>query len=243
MKALPLFLLAISLVSARAAEGNPDVNARLKALEEKVARLSGQAPPRWATVDHDRLRKAIYALGREKLEAHKQAEKLTPEQAAQVENYELLNQQLLRMPPFAPTFPPRSSALVPLPPTNLTGGQPPKPAPVVPPPAPASSGPDKDRDQLVQRVAEAKAPIAAIVERRNQINTHYILGGFLEKLVADYAKSRFDLVVNAESRYSSERTILYRASVSAPDITDELLNLLRERERDKPPAEATAPAK
>ena len=172
MKTLPFFLLAASMMSVCAAEGNSDVNARLKALEDKVSRLAGQAPPRWATVDHDRLRKAIYALGREKLEAHKRAEKLTPEQAAQVEKYELLNQQLLRMPPFAPTSPPRSSALVPLPPTDLTGGQPPKPAVVVPPPAPASHGPEKDREQLVQRVTDAKAPIAAIVDRRNQISTH-----------------------------------------------------------------------
>jgi hypothetical protein len=99
MKALPLFLLAALLGSARAADGNLDINARLKALEDKVARLAGQTPPRWATADHDRLRSAIYALGREKLEAHKQTEKLTPEQAAQVERYEQLNRQLLHLPP------------------------------------------------------------------------------------------------------------------------------------------------
>ena len=62
----------------------------------------------------------------------------------------------------------------------------------------------------------------------------YNTSDFLEKLVADYVKGRFDLVVNVDSRYSGDRTILYRASVNAPDITDELMLLLREREQTKP---------
>lgn len=233
MKALPLFLLAALLGSARAADGNLDINARLKALEDKVARLAGQTPPRWATADHDRLRSAIYALGREKLEAHKQTEKLTPEQAAQVERYEQLNRQLLHLPPRQFSLPVRAASLPPLPPANLTGGQTPQlVAAVPPPPGKAANEADREREELARRVAEAKAPIAAIIERRNQISTRYNTSGFLENLVADFVKGRFDLVVNAGA-HAPERTILYRASVNAPDLTDELLQFLRERELPK----------
>ncbi len=234
MKSLPLFLLATSLMSAAAAEGNSDINARLKALEDQVARLAGQAPPRWATVDRDRLRTAIYALGREKLEAHKQTEKLTPEQAAEIEKYEQLNQQLLRLPLRQFSLPVRSAVLPPLPPANLTGGQAPRLAAAVPPPTKAANEADAEREELALRVAEAKAPVAAIIDRRSQISMRYNTSDFLEKLVADYVKGRFDLVVNVDSRYSGDRTILYRASVNAPDITDELMLLLREREQTKP---------
>ncbi len=234
MKPLTLLLLAGSLGSACAADGTLDVNARLKALEEKVARLAGQTPPRWATVDRDRLRTAIYALGREKLEAHKHSEKLTPEQAAQIEKYEELNLQLLRLPPRHLSLPARTASLPPVPPANLTAGQAAQLAAAVPPPTKARTEADPEREELARRVAEAKAPVAAFIDRRAQISLHYNASDLLERLVADYVKGRFDLVVNADSRYSSDRTILYRASVNAPDITDEMLLFLREREQAKP---------
>jgi hypothetical protein len=234
MRTLTLLLLAGLLRSAGTAAETPDVNARLKALEDKVARLAGQTPPRWATVDRDRLRNAIHALGREKLEAHKQAEKLTPEQVAQIEKYEELNQQLLRLPLRQYSPPGRSALLPPLPPANLTGGQPAQALAVVSAPAKAESDADKEREELARRVAEAKAPVATIVDRRSQITARYYAGEFLTSLVADHVRGRFDLVVEVDSRYSSDRTILYRASVNAPDITDELLQFLREREQIKP---------
>ena len=235
MKALLLVLLAALLCSARAADGNLDVNARLKALEDKVARLAEQTPPRWATVDRDRLRNAIHALGREKLETHKQAEKLTPEQVMQVEKYEELNQQLLRLPLRQYSSPVRAALLPPMPPANLTGGQAPQLVSAIPPPpGKAANEADKEREELARRVAEAKAPVATIVDRRSQITARYYAGEFLTNLIADHVKGRFDLVVDADSRYSSDRTILYRAAVNAPDITDELLQFLRERERIKP---------
>jgi hypothetical protein len=226
MKTLTLLLLAGSLGSVCAADGTLDVNARLKAPEDKVERLAGQAPPRYAAVDRDRLGNAILAHGREKLEAHKQSEKLTPVQAAQIEKYEKLNLQLLRLDDNL------MRQLVRLPPL------------VVPPLAPPTNDAGKEREELARRVAEAKVPVATIVDRRSHITARYNTGDFLERLIADYVKGRFDHVVNAEPRHNSGgRTIFFRTTVAATDITDELLQFFREREQTEPTPSPAGQAK
>ena len=52
---------------------------------------------------------------------------------------------------------------------------------------------------------------------------------FMERLIAEYATDRFDLVVNSDRMSSFDRPLLYRTSAEAPDITEALLQFFAER--------------
>lgn len=90
---------------------------------------------------------------------------------------------------------------------------------------------DKAHEALAHRVAEAKAPVAAIVERRNKLTARYHSAQFLDQLIADYAKGRYDLVVDGSNESSFSRPILYRTAGEVTDITEGILQFLRDRER------------
>jgi hypothetical protein len=51
----------------------------------------------------------------------------------------------------------------------------------------------------------------------------------MERLIAEYATDRFDLVVNSDRMSSFDRPLLYRTSAEAPDITEALLQFFAER--------------
>lgn len=255
---LPLLIIILGMVVAGYSQefNQREILARLKALEAEVVKLR-PAPVRWATADRDKLRHALYARGREKMEEFMQAEKVSPEQRAQVAAYEALNQQLLIKPrPPSVTSPPAPASLrpvrtlatlPPLPPKELSGGLPPLPVPGSsvpppnPPPAPIAAPPppvppvptaeEKEYAVLAKRVAEAKAPVAALIERRAQITGKYYGREFMEQLIAEYAKDRFDLVISSDRMSSFDRPVLYRTPAEAPDITEALLQFFRKQEK------------
>lgn len=250
MKLHLLLAFGLAVTGCRQEAPHPEVLARLKALEAEVAKQR-PTPVRWAIASRTELRNAIYARAREKLEELKRADALPPEQEAKVAHYESLNWQLITRPrPPSVTSPPAPSslrpvrtvpdALPPLPPRELSGGLAPLPlpgssvSPPTPPPVPpAPSAEAKDYEALVKRVAEAKAPVAKVVERRAEITAKYHSTKFLEQLVADYVKQKehYDVVVDASNESSFSRPILYRTSAEVPDITAGILQFFREREK------------
>lgn len=231
MKPLLLLALGLAVTGCRQEAPHPEILARLKALETELAKRP--APVRWATADREKLSRALFEQGRKHLEEFMQAEKVSPEQRAQIAAYEALNQQLIikPRPPSVPTLPP-------LPPKELSARLPasvspptPPPAPTPPPTPPAPTVAEQEYAALAKRVAEAKAPVVALIERRAQITGKYYGREFMEQLIAEYAKDRFDLVVNSDRISSYDRPLLYRTSAEAPDITEALLQFFHDREK------------
>jgi hypothetical protein len=237
---LPLLLaLGLAVAGCRQEAPHPEILTRLKALETELAKRP--APVRWATADREKLSHALYAQGRKQLEEFMQTEKVSPEQRAQIAAYEALNQQLLikPRPPSVPTPLPRAAPILPpLPPRELSARLPASvppptlpPAPTPPPTPPAPTVAEQEYAALAKRVSEAKAPVAALIERRAQITGKYYGREFMEQLIAEYAKDRFDLVVNSDRMSLYDRPLLYRTSAAAPDITEVLLQFFRDREK------------
>ncbi len=172
---------------------------------------------RWALADKHKIDTAIFSWTRAKMEETKKAESLPPEIEAKIRHYEMLNNQLMQkqfgLPPRIQHIPP------PFPPSG-------EPAPKRERPAKPQS--DQEYEALSKQVAEAKAPVADIVDRRDQQSAKLREQYQTEKLIAEYAKGRFDLVVDAGmSHYSSP--ILYHASGDVVDITDSVLDLFKEK--------------
>ena len=159
---------------------------------------------RWAFANKSTISTAIYVWSRDKMEEAKKAEKLSPEVEDQIRQYEVLAAELnkkemeMRMSGSFPAQRPGSAA-----PTG-----------------------DKDYDALTQKVAEAKAPIADIIDRRSQQSMQYYSQYTTEKLVAEYVTNRFDLVVDSSSPSGS--AVLYRKSDEVLDITDGVIKLFKE---------------
>ena len=106
---------------------------------------------------------------------------------------------------------------------------PPAPAPTPAPPPPAPTEAEKEYEALSRRVAEAKAPVAAIVERRSQLPAKYHSRGFLGKLVAGYAQDKYDLVVDSSDDRSYDRTVLFHTIGVTPDITEGVIRFFRSK--------------
>src|SRR5437764_10708304 len=74
----------------------------------------------------------------------------------------------------------------------------------------------KAYNELSEKAAEAKVPIADIIEQRDRERTQLNQKYSVEKIVAEYAKGKYDVVV--ESGLGS-RGVLYSASGDVVDIT------------------------
>lgn len=245
MKPLRLLALGLALTGCHAEDNQREVVARLKALEAEVAKLPRTTPIRWATVDRSKVANALYARSREKLEELKLMEKLSPEQEAKVAQYEALNRELINRGPRLPSSllrPMRPAAALPsLPPNEPSGGvvrplQLRIPSALAAPHEPTAE--DKEYDALVKRVADAKTPVAAIIDRRAQINAKYFNPQLVEQLVTGYmkgSKERYDLVVDVSHDSSSSRTVLYRTAGEVQDITEGIIKFFREQEAAKQP--------
>jgi hypothetical protein len=92
-----------------------------------------------------------------------------------------------------------------------------------------ASPPDTDFLTLSNQVAEAKAPIADVVERRNRQGTQLREQYKIDRLISEYAKDRFDLVVDSSDERFSHSAVLYRASGEVLDITEGVIKLFKER--------------
>lgn len=259
MKQSLLLALCLAVTSHGQEFNQREVMARIAALEAEVAKQR-PAPVRWAIASRDKLRPAIYEVAREKLEQLKKADALPPETEAKVALYESLRLELLRQPmsmprpmhSSSPPLPPPTLSSVPST-VAVSVPAPPSTPPSLPPlPLPkqadvrpvqrisvqplrtaasANTEEEKAHEALTRRVAEAKAPVAAIVDRRNELTARYHSTQFLDQLIADYAKGRYDLVVDGSNESSFSRPILYRTAGEVTDITEGILQFLREREK------------
>lgn len=230
---LLLFAGCLLVAGCRPEDHQAEILTRLKALEAEAAKRPG--PVRWAYVDKSKIAGAFYARATEQVEEFLRAEKVSAEQMAKVAEYEALNREWqskrMRMSMVLPTRI-EPSTRPPLPPTELTAGSPAAPPVPRPPtrlPLPSfygqsgSPAEEAELEALAKRVAEAKAPVAGIVDRRAQIMAQAFKSQLVEELVAEYAKGRFDLVMDKEEK------VLYRTAGEVPDITQGVLKLFRER--------------
>ena len=107
MKMLYVFAVSLALVGCRQGDGQQEVVNRLKALETEMAKQR-PVPLRWAFADRAKIKEAIQARAREKVEELKKVENLSPEMATKLAEYEALNRELMlsgmhRPYPYSPT--------------------------------------------------------------------------------------------------------------------------------------------
>jgi chromosome segregation ATPase len=185
----------------RDTEQHQELLSELKAIKSELASKQG-APVRWAFANKREIDSAIFKWTREKMEEVKRAEALPPDMEEKVRQYEALQSELLRRQMETKGFrlPPRIGAG----------------------PAQAQAT-DKDLDALAERVKEAKAPVADIVERRNRQAAQFREQYPIERLVSEYAKEHYDLVVDSNER------VLYRSGADVPEITEGVIAYFREK--------------
>lgn len=247
MKHLLLLAFGLAVAGCREAAPQAEVLNRLKAIETELAKRP--VPVRWAYANKSKIQTAIYERTREKLADLKKADALSPEVEAQVSHYETLRMELMRLSVPRPTPMPMPRAMsLPLPPLPSrirsadSSETPPLPKVTAPNSPPGHSAPKEPRPpteeekayaDLSRRVADAKAPVAAIVERRNALTTKYHSPKFLEQLVAEYVKQKehFDVVVDSSNDYSSSHSVLYRTAGEVPDITEGIIQFFRDKEK------------
>ena len=82
-------------------------------------------------------------------------------------------------------------------------------------------------EALSKRVTEAKTPIAAIVDRRERQAAQYREQFSIERLIAEYGKDRFDLVVDSSDERFSRSAVLYRKAGEGVDITEGIIALMK----------------
>lgn len=140
------------------------------------------------------------------MEEAKKAEALSPDIEEKISRYEALQTQLLRKQMEMRGFklPPRAGI-------------------------PEAALPDQDFAKLSNQVAEAKAPIADVVERRSRQAAQYREQYKIDRLISEYAKERFDLVVDSSDERFSHSAVLYRTAGEVLDITDGVIKLFKEK--------------
>lgn len=210
MKTFLLLAICLALSGCdRHQENQREVIGKLDAIQAELSKAT--APVRWATAKRNEINTAIYVWSREKLEQLKKSENLSPEIQAQITEYEKLKAELQQKEIGLRTIPTRTLRLAPGVDPALT------------PPA------NPEIEALSKKVAQAKAPVASIVDRWERKAAEFRQEFTIDQLVAEYAKGRFDLVVDSsyESRFSP--TVLYRTGGEVTDITQGVLALFNEK--------------
>jgi hypothetical protein len=176
-------------------------------LDAMTGQLSkGTAQVRWAIANKSEITTFIYKWSRDKMEQIKKTEALPPETEARISEYEALRMELLQMQMPRPTRPlrlPSESA------------------------RPEPSAADKEYEAMSKRVTEAKAPIAAIIDHRERQAAQFREQYSIERLIAEYVKDRFDLVVDSSDERFSHSAVLYRTAGEVPDITEGIITLMK----------------
>lgn len=180
-----------------------EVLTKLDSLKSELTAHQGQ-PVRWATASKRQIESAISEWTRIKTDEANNSETLTPEQREQIRSYEALSSELMQKRMAQRRFPG-----------------------MMPPGDPINPEADKDYQALSQKVEAAKAPIADLLERRSrlysQLNDRYKP----ETLIAEYAKNRFDLVIDVSEMSFNRSSVLFSRSGEALDITDGVIQLFK----------------
>jgi hypothetical protein len=207
--------LTFAVCHGQEGQNQNDVLRRLDAIEKELKK--GPQQLRWATVDRLKISTAVFAWSQEKLAQSRTAEALPPETEAKVQEYETMRMELLYKDAgirSIPTRPLRRPAVPTIP--GVTSSS----APL--PPAPAAET-DNEYEALKKRVAAAKAPVAEIVERRERQAAQLRAQYTVESLAAEYAKDRYDVVVDSREK------VIYQNTGVAVDITEGILTLFKEK--------------
>ena len=198
-------LLAACLVLVGCGHSNREVLTKLDSIKSELTTKHGDAL-RWAFANKRAIDSAVMQWSQDKLEEARKAEALPPETEQKVQQYEALRTQLMYKEMEARGFrlPPRAGT-------------------------PNVSAPGESYETLSNRVVAAKAPIADILERRQRLVSQYDRQFSAESLIAEYARDRFDLIVDASDENSSRSALLYRANGETLDITGGIIKLFNEK--------------
>jgi Skp family chaperone for outer membrane proteins len=204
---LLLFLVSGLLLAGcgKQEDSNRDVLNQIANLKSELATHQSQ-PMRWATANKREIESAISEWTRCQTEAAKSKETLTPQQLEQVSNYEALSSELMKMGMSLRGFPVR-------PPFRY----------------PFNTETNKDYESLSQKVEAAKAPIADILQQRSQLYSKFYGQYKAEKLIAEYVKDRFDLVIDSGEAIYNRSPVLYSQSGEAIDITQAVIKLFNDK--------------
>jgi hypothetical protein len=200
------YLLAISLILSGCSiqtNSNREVMARLDALQVELAAKPAQ--PRWAVANKREIDSAITQWSMARQEDAKKSESLTPEMQEKLVHYDSLQGELMRM-------------QMKLMRNNFPG-----------PYGHESIETNADYAALSKRVAEAKEPVAEIIQRRDRLSSELRNQYKADDLIAEYAKDRFDLVVDSSDAGFSRSGVLYQEGGEVTDITEGVLKLFREK--------------
>ncbi len=135
---------------------------------------------RWACANRSEISTVIYQWTAAKTAESRAAENLSPEVKAKVDAYEVLENQLNRM---------RFSH------SELTGPRTPAARPGQAPEEPTAV--QKEYNELYKKVAEAKQPVAYIIDQRQRESTRLSQEYSVENVVAGYAKGKYDVVAES----------------------------------------------
>lgn len=213
MKSYLLLAACLALVgcggsqNATQEKNHREVLAQLEALKAELAKASTPPPIRWAVANKREIESAIYQWQRDKTETLKKADALPPETEEKVRQYDALNSQLMNKHSEA-----IRSHVFSAPGSKIE-----------------STPAEKEYQAFAQQVAEAKKPIAEIVDRRAQQAAAFRKEFSVANLAAEYAKDRFDLIVDSSDERFSNSALLYRTGGEMTDITGGILKLLQEK--------------
>jgi hypothetical protein len=209
-------LLATCLVLVGCNQGEDRQNEIIKKLDSlksdlvSAGTINTNPPPlRWASANKSDISTVIYQWTAAKAEEAKAAEKLSPDVKAKVAEYEALagqlNQMRMRNPMLFMARPIRPGQT----PEEPTAAQ-------------------KDYDELTKKVEEAKLPIADVIDKRARESMKLNQKYSVESIVAEYAKGKYDLVV--DSGYGG-RGYLYSSSGDVVDITQSVINYFNDKQK------------
>lgn len=184
-----------------------EVLGKLDALKTELMTKKETEPVRWAFANKRAIETAISEWASRQAEEAKRTENLPADIEEKVRAYEAIQSELNRK---------RFESM------NVGG--------VIRPLRYDSPNTNSDYIALSNKLVEARPPIASILERRSQTAARLREQFAADKLVAEYAKDRFDLVVDSsDMSFSSRSSVLYRKSGEALDITDGIIKLLEDK--------------
>lgn len=186
---------------AQKADYSPEMLAELKAIRSEL--VNGRTNTvRWAFANKSEIDTAILQWSNERMEEVKKADLLAPEVEETIRKYEALQSELLRKQMEARGFKmPQRMGMTDDPAAGM------------------------DLETLSKKVADAKAPIAEILERRGRQAAEYRAQYSTDQLITEYVGNRYDLVVDTAGK------VLFRSAGEVPDITEGILAFFKEKTR------------
>jgi hypothetical protein len=215
MKKYLLVAACLMLVGCtREADHQREIVNKLDTLQKDLVagqNLNANPPPvRWACANKNDINVVIYQWTAAKAEEARAAEQLSPDVKTKIATYQALVAQLTQMRMSHP------SLMMPRP--MMRPGQ----APEEP------TAEQKAYNELSEKAAAAKIPIAEIIDQRSRESTQLSQKYSVENIVAEYAKGKYDVVV--ESGLGS-RGVLYAASGDVVDITQSVISYFKDKQK------------